>query len=145
MKGLKLMGIVMTLFSCSFFATRVTAQELVTVMVEAPPHDYDQIIAQNAIGGTLVETNSDGLYRVVPGSGPYTNPPIPICFDKFTPALRARMQNAANQCCCRVHFCVRRSNCAYYIMYIDPVFSIGCQPAPYQHQFHFQAYLVGQP
>lgn len=145
MKGLKLMGILMTLFACSFFASRVTAQELVSVTVEAPPHDYDQIIAQNNIGGSLVAANSDGLYRLVPGGGTYNPPPIPICFDEFTPAFQARMQQAANQCCCRVHFCVRRSNCAYYIMYIDPVFSPGCQPAPYQHQLHFQAYVVSQP
>lgn len=144
MKGLKLMGTLMTLFACFFLVSRVTAQELVTVTVEASPADYDQIIAQNDIGGSLIAANSDGLYRLVPGGGPYT-PTVPLCFDEFTPAFRTRMQQAANQCCCRVHFCVRRSNCAYYIMYIDPVFSAGCQPVAYQPVQHFQAYVTAHP
>ncbi|PSK92029.1 hypothetical protein [Taibaiella chishuiensis] len=142
MKGLKLMGILMTLFACSFFTSRVAAQELVSVTVEATPAAYDQMVAQN---GALIESSADGLYRVVPGGGTYNPPPMPLCFDELTTAFVARMQQAANQCCCRVHFCVRRSDCAFYAMYIDPVFSPGCQPAPYQYQFHFLAYLVSQP
>lgn len=133
MNRLKLMGVIVTLIAGSFFATNSQAQEMVTVQVT--PNDYNQIVAQNSIGGTMVEAGPNNLYHVVPGGGTYppTDPPTPLCIDQYTAAFAARMQNAANQCCCRVHFCVRRGNCAYYIMYIDPNNFSLCPPVAYQY------------
>lgn len=144
MKRLKLMGAIAALITGSFFATNSQAQQMETVTVEITPNDYNQIIAQNPIGGTMVEAAPNNFYHVVPGSGPYphTDPPMPLCIDELTPSLVTRMQNAANQCCCRVHFCIRRSNCAYWLMYVDPSNLALCAPVVYQPSSSLQAYKI---
>jgi hypothetical protein len=141
MNKLKLMGVIATFIAGSFFATNSQAQEIVTVQVT--PNDYNQIVAQNPIGGTMVEADPGNMYHVVPGGGyPPTDPTTPLCMDQYTAAFAARMQNAANQCCCRVHFCVRRSNCAFYIMYVDPNNLALCPPVVYQYADLIQARLA---
>lgn len=142
MKKLKLMGVIAALVTGCFFSENIQAQNLVSVQLSQ--NDHNQVIAQNSSGGTWIAPGQNNIYSVVPGTTTYpsTDPGPATCIDRFTPAIAAWMQSEANACCCRVYYCVMRSNCAYWLMYADPSNPALC-PAPmdvYQPNQAFQAF-----
>lgn len=122
---LKLFKMGFALLSLSLFSA--AGQKAYAQLVTYPATVYLTHAEFNALdqnGSISIIRNSpnvftgDGNMTMGPGPGPYQDPDP--CPDEHTPEIFQQMQYMANATCKDVKFCLRSSDCAYYMYIVKP-------------------------